>query len=109
MKNESQEAILCVCGDRNFTPLRYDNVVAKFLNQYPNGVIRKRARRPDGHAFSHRRRTKKVLPKIVPLSDSDDDGQSDENCSQNQQQQPINLSGISSDESEWSESETDDE
>ncbi|XP_057294742.1 uncharacterized protein LOC130623291 [Hydractinia symbiolongicarpus] len=108
LKNESQEAILRVRGDRNFKPSRYDKAVTMFLNQYPNGEVRKRARRLDGHKFHRRRRAKKVLPVIVPLSD--DDGKSDDDdCNQNPQQELVNLSDISSDESQWSESDSDDE
>ena len=102
MKNDTQEAILCVRGDRNFKESRYDGANNTFMAQYPNGDLRKSNRRSRGCAPQKRpKRKKKSTPNVVSLSDSDSEGQLSE------EEKNINLSDVSSD-SDWT-SDDDDE
>ena len=102
MKNDTQEAILRVRGDRNFKESRYNGAINTFMAQYSNGDLRKSNRRPGGCAPHKRpKRKKKSTPNVVSLSDSDSEGQLSE------KEENINLSGVSSD-SDWT-SDDDDE
>ena len=102
MKNDTQEAILRVRGDRNFKESRYNGAINTFMAQYPNGDLRKSNRSPRGCAPHKRpKRKKKSTPNVVSLSDSDSEGQLSE------KEENINLSGVSSD-SDWT-SDDDDE
>ena len=71
LKNDTQEAILRVRGDRNFKESRYDRAINTFMAQYPSGDLRKSNRRPGGCAPHKRpKRKKKSAPNVVSLSDS---------------------------------------
>ena len=95
LKNDTQEAILRVRGDRNFGNSRYERAIAMFMTQHPNGDLRKSQRRPAG-CTPHKRpkRKKSVVPESVSISDSDSsDSLADEVV--------VNLSDISSDSDIW--------
>ena len=70
LKNDSQAAVFRVRNDRNYKPEHYDRAVDMFLTEFPNGDIRKHARRVDGyrpHKRLKRSRKKKSQPEIVSL------------------------------------------
>ena len=101
LKNDTQEAILRVRGDRNFGNSRYERAIAMFMTQHPNGDLRKSQRRPAG-CTPHKRpkRKKSVVPESVSISDSDSsDSLADEVV--------VNLSDISSDSDIWTFSDED--
>ena len=101
LKNDTQEAILHVRGDRNFGNSRYKRAIAMFMTQHPNGDLRKSQRRPAGCAPHKRPKWKKsVVPESVLISDSDSsDSLADEVV--------VNLSDISSDNDIWTSSDED--
>ena len=101
LKNDTQEAILRVRGDRNFGNSRYETAIAMFMTQHPNGDLRKSQRRPAGCAPHKRpKRKKSVVPEYVSISDSDSsDSLADEVV--------VNLSDISSDSDIWTPSDED--
>ena len=101
LKNDTQEAILRVRGDRNFGNSRYERAIAMFMTQHPNGDLRKSQRRPAGCAPHKRpKRKKSVVPESVLISDSDSsDSLADEVV--------VNLSDISSDSDIWTSSDED--
>ena len=101
LKNDTQEAILRVRGDRNFGNSCYERAIAMFMTQHPNGDLRKSQRRPAGCAPHKRpKRKKSVVPESVSISDSDSsDSLADEVV--------VNLSDISSDSDIWTFSDED--
>ena len=103
LNNVSQEAILRVRSERaDYSPKRYERAIDMFLSEYPTGETRKNARRPDGYR-PHKRTSKKKtkIVEVVPLS-------SDDSTSESESDAPVDLSDISSDEDEWTESESED-
>ena len=94
LKNNTQEAILCVCRDRNFGNLL-------FMTQHPNGDLRKSQRHPAECAPHKRPKTKKsMVSESVLISDSDSsDSLADEVT--------VNLSDISNDSDIWTSSDED--
>ena len=108
LKNETLEHVLRLrCGD-DFSTERYSRAVDIFLNQYPNGDVRKGSRTPDGHNYPKNRKSRKTNdypgPSIDALnagiasSDEEDNGIDD-----------IDIENISADENEWSDIESDNE
>ena len=92
LKNDMQEAILCVCGDQNFKESCYDEAVNTFIAQYPNKDLRKSNRYPTVCApHKSPKRKKKSAPNVVSLSNSNSEGQLSE------EEKNINLSDVSSD------------
>ena len=89
MKNDTQEAIFRVGGDRHFKESRYNGAINTFMVEYPNGDLRKSNRHPGGCARHKRpKRKKKSIPNFVSLSDNDREGQLSE------KEENINLSGV---------------
>ena len=56
--NDTLELILQLCNDKNFSSERYDHAIQLFLSQYPDGTVRKRKRRVDGHTYPSERKKK---------------------------------------------------
>ena len=101
LKNNTQEAILRVCGDQNFGNSRYEKAIVMFMTQHPNRDVRKSQRHPAG-CVPHKRpkRKKSVVPESVLISDSDSSNSlADEVI--------LNLSDISSDSDIWTSSDED--
>lgn len=59
LSNDSLENILRLRNDTDFDPERYKKAVDPFLTVIPDGIVRKRARRPDGHRYPVKRKLKK--------------------------------------------------
>lgn len=104
LNNASQEAILRVRNERDYNEKRYDRAIDLFLSEYPNGEVRNQARRLDGYRPHKRKSKKKARIEVVPLSDSNSNSDSDDSDDDS----IVGLSDISSDESEWTESESED-
>ena len=51
LKNDTLEDILCLRSDMDYKPSKYDHAVKFFLPEYPNGDVRKRGGRLDGHNY----------------------------------------------------------
>jgi hypothetical protein len=109
LKNDTQEAILRVRNDNDFSERRYDRAVNMFMTEFPNGDIMQGKRRLAGYKPHKKKRTRKKSPKLVPLTDSDIDDTDYDSSSERQviedeeeeMESSINLSDISSDDAEW--------
>lgn len=106
-KNKQLENILRMRCDRDFSPDRYNHAIELFLNEHPNGEIRERRRRVDGHEYPCKRKSRKVEKKSIAMALDDviSSGEEDieEDAMENIRDIDINL--ISSD--EWTDSESD--
>ena len=91
LKNDTQEAVLRVRNDRNFDDDRYESPIDMFLHEYPNGDIREGKRRLDGYKPHHKKTKAKKKTSSQLLLSSDESEPND-----------IQLSEISSDEDDWS-------
>ena len=109
LKNDTQEAILRVRNDNDFSERRYDRAVNMFMTEFPNGDIMQGKRRLAGYKPHKKKRTRKKSPKLVPLTDSDTDDTDYDSSSERhviedeeeEMESSINLSDISSDDAEW--------
>ena len=109
LKNDTQEAILRVRNDNDFSERRYDRAVNMFMTEFPNGDIMQGKRRLAGYKPHKKKRTRKKSPKLVPLTDSDTDDTDYDSSSERhviedeeeEMESSINLSDISSDDVEW--------
>ena len=105
LKNDTLEDILRLRSDMDFKADRYDHAIEMFLAEYPNGEVRKRARRLDGHNYPEKRKScgKKKIGVNVDLLCSTISSSSEDEAEVIQSIQSININEISDD--EWSESE----
>jgi hypothetical protein len=109
LKSDTQEAILRVRNDNDFSERRYDRAVNMFMTEFPNGDIMQGKRRLAGYKPHKKKRTRKKSPKLVPLTDSDTDDTDYDSSSERhviedeeeEMESSINLSDISSDDVEW--------
>ena len=107
-KNERLEHVFLLRCDDDFSTERYSRAVDIFLNQYPNGDVRKGSRRPDRKYYPKNRKSRKTndnpgpsndaLNAEIASSDEDDNGIDD-----------IDIENISADENDWSDIESDNE
>lgn len=83
--NSTLESILRLRCDNNYSEERYKHAIDLFLREYPNGEVRKRSRRLDGHVYPKKRARKQknvgdngasrkiteVIAELVPSSESE--------------------------------------
>ena len=103
LKNRSMENIIRLRCNDDYSPEKYKDAVDRFLNEHPNGEIRKMPRRPDGHNYPQERKKKKPNNRI--RIDSSSSTSSSESEEERQQIEDIPLDDISSD--EWTDSDSD--
>ena len=101
LNGSTQEAILRVKDDFNFSNERYVRAIELFLTTYPTGEIRSSKRRLAGYKKKEKKKKKSRLEESVVI-----DFSSDEECGNLLSPNVQNLSDISSD--EWSTSSDDD-
>ena len=58
LKNDTLKDILRLRSDMNYKPSKYNHAIKLFLSEYPNGDVRKRGRRLDGHNYPKKRKSR---------------------------------------------------
>ena len=53
LKNKTLENNLIMRGDTDYSDERYCDVIEMFLNEYPDGAVRKKVRRTTGYNYPH--------------------------------------------------------
>ena len=72
MSHETLERLLKLRRDSDFSAKNYMHAVELFLTEYPDGSIRKRARRLDGHSCPSTRKSRGVSnePSFIEIHDA---------------------------------------
>lgn len=102
LDNNTLEDILRLRCDSDHSEERYGHAIELFLSEYPNGEVRKRRRRLDGHEYPSKRSTpqnkqRRIEPQVNILNDLVPDSSDDE---ETETVNDIDINEISDD--EWS-------
>ena len=104
LKHETLNMLLHIRSDDDLSKGRYKDPIQMFLNEYPDGTVRKRKRHLQGHDYPSNRKSSKrprhnIAAGLAEISDEDDSPNDDPNDNPNYQNvEEIPLTNISDDE-----------
>ena len=72
MSHETLERLLQLRIDSDFSAINYIHAIELFLTEYPDGSVRKRARRLDSHSYPSTRKSRGVSsePSFIEIHDA---------------------------------------